>query len=258
MSTFVTYKRLFPTVTFLAFFTAYDSARGLPSSTEVLSSRSSTEKLLNDVEAPANSNLFAQAKSNSKTDSNEDSNKETNGEPKKKEWHPNYIPMDHYEKQSPLSIAYMDLLIPGYGMYQLERYYWALSYASLKLMGAALIFFSVQNYLFWKPIANQFATDELLSSSEPISLDNGNIYMKPLDIRNTSDTALLWLTFSVIFEVLVYGISFWHTLNFASYGTYDGKEEEFYEINIEECLGKRDGTNQLHFKFGYKWQLSLF
>ena len=172
-----------------------------------------------------------------------------NSNPKKKNnWRPIYPPSSINEGKNiiktPLELAYFDLLIPGYGMYKLEKYYWSISYASLKLLGGTLIFLTTKNYIHLKDAYNTSGTENAL---------------------NEANKAFLWLTFSLIFEILVYGISFWHTLDTASFlsalnPNQNDDDEEFYEINISPLpvpgsLKKDTVPNQLYFKLGYKYNI---
>lgn len=134
----------------------------------------------------------------------------------------------------PWQPAALDLLIPGYGLYSHDRPYWAMSYAGLKLAGAALIYISIKNYRFWNSIEKAAAARDIVEHDPLLFQDplNSEKYMTHQDIKNKRDQAWLMIVYAGIFEVLVYTVSFSHTWYLASEKKKQVKP--FYRLEPEQ------------------------
>ena len=171
-----------------------------------------------------------------------------------KNWAAEYTPINR-EADDPWQILLLDVLIPGYGMFYLEKYPWAAGYALGKIIGALLIYFSVDRYLFWKPLKDEFVSPANLASGESFNVSGSNS-LTARDILNRTDTSIVLIMLSVTFEVLVMGVSFWHTIFEYSLRS---KEGAYYKINLENTQETKTNQinqlNQLHLKFGYRFAL---
>ena len=166
-----------------------------------------------------------------------------------KNWVARYTPITR-EGDEPWRILLLDVLVPGYGMFYMEKYYWAASYALGKVVGALLIYFSVDRYLFWKPLKDQFVSPANLASGELFNVSGSN-GLTARDILNRTDTSIILIMLSVTFEVLITGVSFWHTMFEHSLRS---KEGAYYKMNLENTQEtKTNQINQLHLKFGYRF-----
>ena len=147
-------------------------------------------------------------------------------------------------------VVALDFLIPGYGMYTLDKHYWAGAYVLGKLTGILLIYFSVNQYLFWKPIADQFVTTFNLTSEEVFNIPG----VGPLSARmilTKSDTSLIFIMLAVTFEIIISGVSIWHTIFEYSIRPQSGI---YYKIDFMPQNNEKN-IDRVDFKFGYNFFL---
>ena len=160
--------------------------------------------------------------------------------------------MKPYHKENtipPYQLSLIDFIAPGYGMFYLEKYYWAGGYALLKILGGVAIFFAYQNYHFWNSTLNSSAVQQSQGTNNLIEVREKSESLTHQKIKQNAETAFLWFLYSVITEAAIYGISFWHTW-FEANKIYENSRP-FYQIDLEQ---KKGYSNQFDFeaKFGYQ------
>lgn len=135
-----------------------------------------------------------------------------------------------------LNPAYLDLLVPGYGMFSQREYVWGSVYASLKITGGVLIFFAVKNYAYWNS-AWVSARNRQAREPDPLLFSdprNNGDYLTAQEIQNKSDAAFLNIIYASLFEAAFYAVSFWHSDRVFRSGIEKGKI--FYRV-------KKDGED---------------
>ncbi|MDH5717537.1 MAG: hypothetical protein OEZ22_07845 [Spirochaetia bacterium] len=164
---------------------------------------------------------------------------------------------------SPINMALLDSLIPGYGLISLGETSWGLSYMGIKLMGAGFIYFSYYDYLYKNSV---YKAAKIRQADEP-----GILYFKypknrkklysVNDLRNSSESAFLLFLFSSLFETITYAVNFYHT-----YVTAEQKQRlsgPYYKLKITEMktsyLKKSDNLNAryVNLNIGLGWQKKI-
>ncbi len=167
-----------------------------------------------------------------------------------KTWEADLIKPYHEKSRiPPYQLSLIDFIAPGFGMFYLEKYYWAGGYALLKIMGGVAIFFAYQNYSFWNSTLNSSTVQQSQGTNNLIEVREKSESLTYQSIKQNAETAFLWFLYSVITQAVIYGISFWHTW-FEANKIYENSRP-FYQIDLEQ---KKDYSNQFNFKvkFGYQ------
>ena len=112
---------------------------------------------------------------------------------------------------SPLEIVGLDALIPGYGMYRLKKYFWSIGYGGTKLLGFIFIYLSIVNYQYWHPLERSLVNEQSLSSQETFELPDKSGRFSAQQIKGNYEKAILWIIMASTYQLLIYGLSAWHT-----------------------------------------------
>ena len=144
----------------------------------------------------------------------------------------------NYKGYEPLNLAVMDVLIPGVGMFEHRNYYWGAGYVGAKLAGAALIFTAARNSAFWRSASN--------SANSFKNPKNSKEVLSRQELENKADSASLLLNYTILLEVGIFALSFFHTYYVTD--KLRQKAEPFYEVVPDRR------TTQVIYNAGYNFR----
>ena len=160
-----------------------------------------------------------------------------------------YQPKQRYSGYKPLNLAAMDVLVPGMGMVEHQKYYWAAGYIGAKLAGAALIFIAARNSAYWRSVSNsansfQASQSDVVFFKNPKNADEA---LSAQQLQNKADSAALLLNYSILLEVGIFALSFFHTYYITD--RKQQKAEPFYEVIPDRRTGQMLYNAGYNFRF---------
>ena len=167
-------------------------------------------------------------------------------------WLPKYQNQPDSGNLSPLEIVGLDIMIPGYGMYKLKKYFWGIGYGGAKLLGFVFIYLSVANYQYWHPLEQSLVNERSLGDQETFELPGKSGRFSAQEIKGNYEKAILWIIMASAYQFLAYGLSAWHTYLEAL--DQLKKEGPFYRIETFQQEGEGK-SKELRLKIGYQTSL---
>ncbi len=142
-----------------------------------------------------------------------------------------YQPKDQVQPASPLKIAALDFLLPGYGTYTQNKTGFAAAYFSANIANLALIYIAYRNWRFYESAYQAAATRQAMEPDKLFFQDpsGGDSYLSLQDIKNRADRGQLFFALSIIANVAIRSLSAWHSWSLADEAaTKSGPRYEFY------------------------------
>lgn len=132
---------------------------------------------------------------------------------------------------SPLRIAAIDFLLPGYGTYVQKKTGFAAVYFSANILNLGLIYIAYRNWRFYES-AYQAAAIRQKADPDPLQFEDptgGGGYLSLQDLKNRAERGQLFFAVSIIANVVIRGFSAWHSWSLADETlTKAGPRYEFY------------------------------
>ena len=169
-----------------------------------------------------------------------------------RKWEIQYLIQPDADNLSPLEVTGLDVLIPGYGMFMLDKYLWGFVYGGAKLLGFVFIYLSVSSYQFWRPLEQSLVNEQSLVSGQTFELPGKSDRFSAQKIKDNYAKALLWVIMAATYQVLAYGISSWHTY-LEALDQYK-KEGPFYKIRLPQ-KNTQGRSKEMKIKAGYRFIL---
>ncbi|MDH5720121.1 MAG: hypothetical protein OEZ13_05785 [Spirochaetia bacterium] len=161
-------------------------------------------------------------------------------------------PNDKEDQGSPFAAAFLDLIIPGYGMFKTEEYEWGIWYISLKAVGAFWAYNLYNDYLYKNSI---YKAADIKQKNEP-----GTLYFfdpvyknesySATELKSRAESALLLFAYSIIFETAIFAISSYHSYKNAFKESKSGVP--FYNLKIDESNNVSKIRKNTYIVIGWK------
>jgi len=142
-----------------------------------------------------------------------------------------FVPPDSAPSRSPLQLAAIDFLIPGYGTFTQDKTLYATIYCGTNVVTIGLAYLAYRN---WQYYESAYQAALVRQSTEPDALyfadpTGGDAYLSLQDIRNRSERGQLFFAVSIIANVALRLFSATHTWLLADEArTKSGPRYEFY------------------------------
>lgn len=157
-----------------------------------------------------------------------------------------FVREDKEQPASPLKLAAIDFLLPGYGTYVQNKIGFAAFYCAANIANLTLVYLAWRNWRFYESAYQAAVTRQ---ASEPDKLyfqdpTGGDSYLSLQDIRNRAERGQLFFAISILANVVLRGVSAYHSWSLADEAaTKSGPRYEFYP----------DGANGFKSQLGYQW-----
>lgn len=142
-----------------------------------------------------------------------------------------FVPEDKIQPASPLKIAALDFLLPGYGTYTQNKTGFAAAYFSANIVNLALIYVAYRNWRFYE---SAYAAAAVRQSGEPDKLmfqdpTGGDGFLSLQDIKNRAERGQLFFAVSIVANIALRSFSAWHSWSLADEAqTKAGPRYEFF------------------------------
>jgi hypothetical protein len=142
-----------------------------------------------------------------------------------------YVPGDQVQPVSPLKIAAIDFLLPGYGTFTQQKTGFAAAYFSANIANLGLIYMAYRNWRFYESAYQAAAVRQALEPDKLLFQDpaGGDGYLSLQDIRNRAERGQLLFAVSIVANIVIRSFSAWHSWSLADEAvTQAGPRYEFY------------------------------
>ena len=142
-----------------------------------------------------------------------------------------YLPAENKTFVSPLNIAAIDFLLPGYGTYMQYKTGYAALYFGGNIASLAAIYVAWRNWRFYESAYQAAAARQALEPDKLFFQDpaGGTDYYSLQDIKNRADRGQLFFAISIVANVAIRAFSAWHSWSLADEArTQSGPRYEFY------------------------------
>ena len=132
---------------------------------------------------------------------------------------------------SPLQIAGIDFLLPGYGTFVQNKTGYAALYFTTNLASLASIYIAWRNWQFYESAYQAAATRQAIEPDRLLFQDpaGGTDFYSLQDIKNRAERGQLFFAVSVLANVALRAFSAWHSWSLADEArTQSGPRYEFY------------------------------
>lgn len=142
-----------------------------------------------------------------------------------------YIPPEPVRSVSPLQIAGVDFLLPGYGTWVQKKNGFAALYFSANIASLSMIYIAWRNWRFYE---SAYEAAALRQASEPDKLlfqdpSGGSSFYSLQDIKNRAERGQLFFAISIVANLVLRGFSAWHSWSLADEALMkSGPRYEFY------------------------------
>lgn len=129
-----------------------------------------------------------------------------------------FAPADHEQPASPLRLAAIDFLLPGYGTFTQNQNGYAAFYFTSNVVNLSLVYLAYRNWRFYE---SAYQAANLRQASEPDMLyfrdpTGGSDYLSLQDIRNRAERGQLFFAVSIAANIALRFFSAAHTYNLAA------------------------------------------
>lgn len=132
---------------------------------------------------------------------------------------------------SPLQIAGIDFLLPGYGTFVQNKTGYAAFYFTTNLASLASIYIAWRNWQFYESAYLAAATRQALEPDKLFFQDpaGGTDFYSLQDIKNRAERGQLFFAVSIVANIALRAFSAWHSWSLADEArTQSGPRYEFY------------------------------
>lgn len=142
-----------------------------------------------------------------------------------------FLPADAGDRRSPLSLAAIDFVLPGYGTYVQDQKIFAAVYFGTNIVNLGLTYLAYRNWRFHE---SAYEAARIRQASEPDALlfadpTGGANFLTQQDLKNRAERGELFFTISVVANVTLRFFSATHTWLLADEArTKAGPRYEFY------------------------------
>lgn len=159
-----------------------------------------------------------------------------------------FLPADMEQPRSPLRLAAVDFLLPGYGTYTQNQSTYAAVYFSTNLLNLGLVYLAYRNWRFYES-AYQAAAIRQASEPDKLYFENptggGGDYLSLQDIKNRAERGQLFFFVSIAANVVLRLVSAGHTWILADEAM--SKAGPRYEFYPEERGGMRTAASYQYY-----------
>ncbi len=142
-----------------------------------------------------------------------------------------YLPPENKTFQSPLNLAAIDFLLPGYGTYVQHKTGYAALYFGSNLASLAAIYVAWRNWRFYESAYQAALSRQAIEPDRLLFQDpaGGTDFYSLQDIKNRAERGQLFFAISIVANVAIRAFSAWHSWSLADEArTQSGPRYEFY------------------------------
>lgn len=142
-----------------------------------------------------------------------------------------YLPAENTAFVSPLNIAAVDFLLPGYGTYMQNKTGYAALYFGSNLASLAAIYVAWRNWRFYESAYQAAAARQAIEPDKLYFQDpaGGTDFYSLQDIKNRAERGQLFFAVSIVANIAVRAFSAWHSWSLADEArAHSGPRYEFY------------------------------
>ncbi len=142
-----------------------------------------------------------------------------------------FLPRESGPVASPLQIAGIDFLLPGYGTYMQNKTGYAAIYFGANLASLAAIYVAWRNWRFYESAYEAAAVRQAIEPDKLYFQDpaGGTDFYSLQDIKNRAERGQLFFAVSVVANIALRAFSAWHSWSLADEArTQSGPRYEFY------------------------------
>ncbi|MCS6983735.1 MAG: hypothetical protein NZM25_01235 [Leptospiraceae bacterium] len=137
----------------------------------------------------------------------------------------------------------MDIALPGYGAFSQKEYLWGGLYLAAKLSGFYFLYISYHTYRYRDSLARAAELRQSEEYDRLFFLDPAGNFKTAQDLRNEAQSSYTLFLYAILWEVLIYSISAYHTYRLY----YLAELNQSFRHNIKNENGN------IHYDLG--WQI---
>lgn len=142
-----------------------------------------------------------------------------------------FLPRESGPAVSPLQIAGIDFLLPGYGTYVQNKTGYAALYFGSNIASLAAIYVAWRNWRFYESAYQAAATRQAIEPDRLLFQDpaGGTDFYSLQDIKNRAERGQLFFAISIVANIALRAFSAWHSWSLADEARMQsGPRYEFY------------------------------
>lgn len=142
-----------------------------------------------------------------------------------------FLPRENTSIASPLQIAGVDFLLPGYGTYVQNKTGYAALYFGSNIASLAAIYVAWRNWRFYESAYQAAAMRQAIEPDKLLFQDpaGGTDFYSLQDIKNRAERGQLFFAISIVANVALRAFSAWHSWSLADEARMQsGPRYEFY------------------------------